>query len=136
MIIDSSALVAILKNEPEARAFTEAIVDADDPTMSAAGYLETGIVLDSKRDPVVSHQLDSVIAFLKIQIADVTHEQATVARRAHADYGRRSGSPAKLNFGDCFSYALAKVTQRPLLFKGDDFGHTDITPAIEPQSRT
>ena len=92
--------------------------------MSAASYLESGVVLDSRRDPVLSRSLDD---FLEIE--PVTAEQARIAREAYRDFGKGSGHPAQLNFGDCFAYALAKSTDEPLLFVGLDFSHTDVTAA-------
>jgi ribonuclease VapC len=79
----------------------------------------------------VSRRLDDLLRVLDIAIESVTEEQARIAREAYRDYGHGSGHPARLNFGDCFAYALARVTGEPLLFKGDDFTHTDITPALE-----
>ncbi len=133
MIVDSSAVIALLRSEPEASAIAAALAEAGASLMSAATYLETGIVLDSVRDPVVSRQLDVLLDTASIQIAEVTAEQARIARAAYRDFGRGSGHPAGLNFGDCFAYALAKDTGRPLLFKGDDFSHTDVEPALPPR---
>ena len=130
MIVDSSAVIALLRDEPEAPAIAAALAQAAGSLMSAATYLETGIVLDSVRDPVVSRQLDVLLGTASIQIADVTAEQARIARAAYRDFGRGSGHPAGLNSGDCFAYALAKDSGRPLLFKGDDFSHTDVEPAL------
>ena len=97
--------------------------------MSAASYLELGIVIDRVGDPVLSRRLDDVLETLNITIAEVSAAQARLARAAYRDYGRGSGHRAGLNFGDCFSYALAADAKEPLLFKGDDFGHTDVCPA-------
>ena len=130
MIVDSSVLVAILLQEPDAVRFTDALAVVGYKGLSAASYLETSIVIDGRGDPVASRQVDNLISRSGIRIESVTAEQATIARQAYRDYGRGSGHPARLNFGDCFSYALASVTGQPLLFKGDDFGHTDITPAV------
>ena len=98
--------------------------------MSAANFLETAIVADGGRRAIPGRRLDELIIELEIVIEPVTEEQANVARQAYRDYGRGSGHPAQLNFGDCFAYALARVTGEPLLFKGSDFRHTDIPPAI------
>lgn len=138
MIVDTSALVAILRDEADADDYTLALARVDDPRMSAANYLETGIVIDSERDPVASRQVDNLIVRAKIRIEAVTPRHAEIARAAYRDFGRGSGHPAKLNFGDCFAYALAKCLDLPLLFKGNDFVHTDITPAVDNpgQSRT
>ena len=130
MIVDASALIAILRNEPETEVFVRAIDDAPRPRISAANFLEASIVIDSRQNPLPARRLDDLIAELRLIIEPVTEEQAHVARQAYRDYGRGSGHPARLNFGDCFAYALARITGEPLLFKGDDFGHTDIAPAV------
>lgn len=129
MIIDTSALIAILRNETDASRFAEAIVDAPSRRMSAASYVETGIVIDAAGDAIASRNVDTLIAVSAITIEPVTAEQARIARDAYRDFGRSSGHPARLNFGDCFSYALAKHTREPLLFKGEDFGRTDVRRA-------
>lgn len=134
MILDSSALVAILINEEGGDALSRVLDDQVVIRISAASYLETSIVIDSFRDPVLSVRFDEVLSDAKIAIEPVTEEQARIARQAYRDYGKGSGHPAKLNLGDCFSYALARVTREPLLFKGEDFIHTDIRPAM-PRSR-
>ena len=126
MIVDSSVLVAILQEEPEAAEFEAAIFASDSVTISAAAYLETGIVVDKAGVEALSSRLDSVIDELGIDIAPVTESQVRRAREAHRRYGRGSGHPAKLNFGDCFAYALATERNAPLLFKGNDFGQTDV----------
>ena len=130
MIIDTSALVAILRGEPERTSFADAIARDPFPRISAATYLEVGVVVDGRRNPMLSRLVDSVIAEGDISIEPVTARQALIARAAYRDFGRGSGHPARLNFGDCFSYALAKDTGEELLFKGDDFIHTDIRPAL------
>ncbi|WP_147918981.1 type II toxin-antitoxin system VapC family toxin [Ruania zhangjianzhongii] len=129
MIVDTSAIVAILRGEPETAEFRTAIQRAATVRISAASYLELGIVLDRVGDPVLTRQLDEVLDALGVTVAEVSPEQARLARAAYRDYGCGSGHPARLNFGDCFSYALAAVARDPLLFKGDDFGHTDVRPA-------
>jgi ribonuclease VapC len=129
MIVDSSALVAILKREPEREAFSALLESTPDVKTSAATYFETSIVIDSLRDAVMSHLLDDLITRSKIVIEPVTAEQARIARQAYRDYGRGSGHAANLNFGDCFTYALAREKREPVLFKGDDFGHTDLRGA-------
>jgi ribonuclease VapC len=126
MILDTSALIAILRDEPEARAFAVAIADADHRRLSAANYLEAAIVIDGSRDPVASRRFDDLLREGGIAIEPVTEEQAKIAREAYRDFGRGSGHAARLNFGDCFAYALAKASGEPLLFKGDDFQHTGI----------
>jgi len=131
VIVDTSALIAILQNEPEAPAFADVADAAPQRRMSAANFIEAAIVVDAKRRPIASRRLDDLLLELDVVIEPVTEEQARIARAAYRDYGRGSGHPARLNFGDCFAYALARATGEPLLFKGDDFVHTDITPALE-----
>jgi ribonuclease VapC len=130
MIVDSSALIAILRNEPEAKTLAEAIEDASIRRISAANFVESAVVVDSSRDPVLSRRFDDLVRDAQIKIEPVTESQARIARDAYRDYGRGSGHPAKLNFGDCFAYALARDTGEPLLFKGSDFSHTDIAAAV------
>jgi ribonuclease VapC len=129
MIVDTSALIAIIKAEPEASAIAAAIEAAETTRISAATYLEASIVADGYRNPKLSARLDEVIGDSHAVIEPVTAEQARIARQAYRDYGKGSGHPAGLNFGDCFSYALARDKREPMLWKGDDFGHTDIRPA-------
>lgn len=131
MIVDTSALVAILRGEPDADEYLEALNTARAPSMSAATYLETCIVVDINREPVLSRRLDDLLRVARVEVTPVTREHADIARVAYRDFGRGSGHPARLNFGDCFSYALARVTGEPLLFKGDDFTHTDVVPALD-----
>ncbi|HEU5457006.1 MAG TPA: type II toxin-antitoxin system VapC family toxin [Terracidiphilus sp.] len=130
MILDSSALVAILKNEPEAQAFSDAIEAAKVVRISAATYLETHIVVDGYKNPILAARLEEIFENPGIRIEPVTFEQVKTARQAYRDFGKGSGHPANLNFGDCFSYALARATREPILFKGDDFSRTDLTSAI------
>ena len=130
MIVDSSAVVGILNNEPDAEVLQDALVAARSRRMSAGTLVELNVVVDGKRDPVRSARLDELVQRSDMEIIDVTAEQAHIARDAYRDFGKGSGHPARLNFGDCFSYALAKTTGEPLLFNGDGFGHTDLTPAV------
>lgn len=130
MIVDSSALIAILKREPDHTIFEEVLDQAEDACISAATYLELSIVIDSRKDAVMSLEIDELIDRFSITIEPVTEEQARIARQAHRDFGKGSGHAAGLNFGDCFSYALAKVKREPILFKGDDFEHTDLRAAV------
>ena len=130
MIVDSSAMVAVIKREPDWLALSERMDSADCLRMSVASYLETAIVLDSRRDPASSGRLDDLIEEMEMLIEPVTVEQARIARQAYRDYGKGSGHPANLNFGDCFSYALARNKREPLLYKGDDFVHTDLRSAL------
>lgn len=122
MILDSSAVVAILRGEPESDDFRRLIQLAGAVAISAATLVEVSMVVGPERQAV----LDRFLAAAGATIVPVDDEQAAVARRAAIAYRRGSGSPAKLNFGDCFSYALASVTGRPLLCKGGDFVHTDV----------
>lgn len=130
MIVDSSALIAILRDEEDARAYADAIEKARVRRLSAANYVEVAAVIDSSRDPVASRRLDDLLREARFEIEPVTAEQALIARSAFRDFGKGSGHPARLNFGDCFAYALAKAMNEPLLFKGDDFKHTDITSSL------
>jgi ribonuclease VapC len=129
MIIDTSALVAILRAEREAKACALAIERNPTRRVSAANFVETALVIDGSRDPIASRRFDDLVKEARIVIEPVSEAQARIAREAYRDFGKGSGHPAKLNFGDCFAYALAKTTGEPLLFKGDDFIHTDIIPA-------
>jgi ribonuclease VapC len=129
MIIDTSALLAILRAEPEARSCAEAIERSAVRRISAGNFLEAAIVIDSSRDPIASRRLDDLLQVAQIAIEPVTKDQAQIGREAYRDFGKGSGHPAQLNFGDCFAYALAKQMGEPLLFKGGDFAHTDVTPA-------
>lgn len=129
MILDSSVLIAILKDEPEAPAFAAAIERVPDCRISAVNYVEAAVVNDKSRDPIARHRFDELIQEIDLVVEPVTREQARIAREAYRDFGKGSGHPARLNFGDCFAYALAKEFAEPLLFKGDDFSHTDVTPA-------
>jgi len=131
VILDTSAVIAILANESEGHHFREVISSAERVRISAAGYLEAAIVLDNRSaGPGLSAELDLFVSWARASVEPISSAQARLARQAHRDFGRGSGHPARLNFGDCFSYALSKDTGEPLLFKGDDFGHTDVVPAI------
>jgi ribonuclease VapC len=131
MIVDTSALIALLRDEPDARTFAEAIDAARVRRISAATFVEAATVVDASRNPILSRQFDQLIDRVALVIEPVTAEQARIAREAYRDFGKRSGHPARLNFGDCFAYALAKATGEPLLFKGRDFAQTDVTPPIQ-----
>jgi len=131
MIIDTSALVAILRDEPEAKDCALAIERNRNRRVSAANFVEAALVIDGSRDPVASRRFDELVKEARIAIEPVTEAQARIAREAYRDFGKGSGHPAKLNFGDCFAYALAKTAGEPLLFKGDDFIHTDVISARE-----
>jgi ribonuclease VapC len=126
MIVDSSALVAMLWGEPEGEAFAEILTAERDPLVSAANYLEAGIVIDRDRNAALSVTLDAVIAELGIEIVPVTASQAKLARQAYRNFGKGSGHKAQLNFGDCFAYALAMERGEALLYKGEDFAHAGL----------
>jgi ribonuclease VapC len=132
MIIDTSAILAILRQEPGARECSEAIARAVVRRISAANLLEAAIVVDGSGDPIASRRLDELLAASGIATEPVTAEQAHLGRAAFRDFGRGSGHPARLSFGDCFAYALAKTAGEPLLFTGRDFARTDVVPAIGP----
>ena len=128
MIIDTSALVTILDQEPEAERIVRAMATTSDRRLSAANLVETGIVMQARRGDEGARDLDLLLAKLKIEIIPFTAGQADLARKAFRRYGR-GRHPAQLNFGDCFAYALAKDTSSPLLCKGSDFAQTDISVA-------
>ena len=132
MIIDPSALVAILRGEPDGPAFEALIRIEPMRRMSASGYVELAAVIDGRRDPVLSAALDATLRALHVEIVAFTVRQAHLARDAYQRFGRGSGHPARLNMGDCFSYALARDLGEPLLFKGADFALTDIELIVEP----
>jgi ribonuclease VapC len=128
VIIDTSALVAILDQEPEADRIVRTLASASERTLSAANLVEAGIVMQARRGDDGARDLDLLLAKLRVDIAAVTASQADIARKAFRRYGR-ARHPANLNFGDCFAYALAKDKSVPLLFKGNDFGQTDVMVA-------
>jgi ribonuclease VapC len=129
MIVDTSALVAIALDEPERLKFQELIVDSTTARLSAANLVELFIVVDRHANRSVSDRIDTLLGALALVIEPVTAEQARIAREAYRLFGRGNGHPARLNYGDCFAYALAKALSEPLLFKGDDFIHTDVAAA-------
>ena len=131
MIIDTSAIIAILRDEPEALPFANAIAGAVIRRISAVNYVEAAAVIDANRDPVASRRFDDLLRAADLVIEPVTESQAQIARAAYRDFGKGSGHPAALNFGDCFAYALAKSAGEPLLFKGDDFSRTDLASALK-----
>lgn len=134
MILDTSAVIAILRDEPEAPSLAQAIEDASIRRMSAVNYVEAAAVIDSGRDPVSSRRFDALLREARVALEVVTTRQAQIARAAYRDFGKGSGHPARLNFGDCFAYALAKELAEPLLFKGEDFSRTDVEAAV-PKAR-
>jgi ribonuclease VapC len=131
VIVDSSAIVAMIRREAEAEQFVTALERSQTSRISAANYLESGIVVDSVRDPAASRRLDELLRDYDVGIAQVSAAHARLARQAYREYGRRSGHPAQLNFGDCFAYALAVESGEPLLYQGGDFAHTGIRSALD-----
>lgn len=132
MIIDTSAIVAVLRGEQGAKAYAAMIESAPIARISAATYVELGVVIDGLRDPVMSGSLDPFLVSMVVVVESLTASQARIARAAYQRFGKGSGHPARLNMGDCFAYALARDLDEPLLFKGDNFKLTDIEVVIEP----
>jgi ribonuclease VapC len=130
MIVDTSAVLAILFEENDAELYARALTQTDSCRMSAASFVEAAVVIDAQTKDKGSRQFDAFIRRAAIAVEPVTEEQAHIARQAYTDFGK-GRHPAGLNFGDCFSYALAKVTGEPLLFKGKDFKKTDVASALE-----
>ncbi|HEY4126100.1 MAG TPA: type II toxin-antitoxin system VapC family toxin [Rhizomicrobium sp.] len=130
MIADTSALIAILRQEDEAGLFAEIAGNAENIYVSAANWFEAAIVADRFRDPTVGRRFDEICRELSLAIVPLDETQARIAREAYRDFGKGSGHKAQLNFGDCFAYALAKSMNEPLLFKGNDFSHTDVRSAL------
>lgn len=128
MIVDSSALLAVIQGEPEAAECIDRLL-AEECRISAANWVEAGIVVDN-RSIVTQREFDELMSLAEIAVAPVTADQARIARDAYRRYGRGSGHPARLNYGDCFAYALAVSSGESLLFVGDDFGETDVRPAL------
>ena len=131
MIVDTSALLAISFGEPDAERFSVALERSSSSSISAATLLEAYIVIDRRRDPIASRLFDDLVREARLIVEPFTEAQASIAREAYRDFGRGSGHPAGLNFGDCLAYALAKDAVEPLLYKGDDFAHTDVRSALE-----
>ncbi|MDQ2694558.1 MAG: type II toxin-antitoxin system VapC family toxin [Pseudomonadota bacterium] len=132
MVIDTSALVAVLQDEPERRTFNETLEAAERCSMSAASFVETSMAIESRYGPEGVRILDLFVSKARIALVPVDVDQAYLAREAFRRYGK-GRHPAGLNYGDCFAYALAKVLDdEPLLFKGEDFARTDIVPAVAP----
>ncbi len=129
MVIDTSALVAILWEEPEKDAFIEAISGAPDPTISAATLLEARIVVEARAGVEGTERLEQLLEAGGVRVVAFSAAQSDAAHQAWREFGR-GNSPARLNFGDCFSYALAREMGRSLLFKGDDFARTDVKSPV------
>ena len=128
MIVDSSAIIAILRNESDAGDLIAALGTAPVRRVSIVTWLESAIVTDGNQDAVLSRRFDGLFRDAQIQVEAVTPHQAELARAAYRDFGK-GRHQAGLNFGDCFAYALAKELDEPLLFKGNDFRHTDVEVA-------
>ena len=128
VVIDTSALIAILLKEPEALAFARFIESSEHSCISAVSYFEAAIVVDRRGNEVSRAMLDSFLVAFSIRVEPVTFEHAKMARQTYELFGK-GRHPAGLNFADCFSYALAKSLLEPLLFKGNDFSKTDLTSA-------
>lgn len=129
MIIDASALLALVLNEPDGARFARAIAGASRPRMSAVNWFEATMQVDRRGDAVAISRFDDFVTQFGIEIVPFTPEQAARARQVFRIYGKGQ-HPARLNFGDCMAYATAKLAGSPLLFKGDDFSLTDIEPAL------
>lgn len=130
MIVDTSAIIAILRSEPPALLCARAIAVAAVRRVSAVSFVEAAVVIDASRDPVATRRFDDFMREADISVEPVTKGQAQIARDAYRDFGKGSGHPAQLNFGDCFAYALARETGESLLFIGDDFRRTDIVSVL------
>ena len=130
MIVDTSALVAILKHEPEEAMFLDRLLAEPGVKLSAASYFEFGMVVDGWRNEAASHAVDLLLDRIEAEVRPVTADTAREAREAYRRFGKRNHH-AQLNFGDCFAYALARETGEPLLFKGDDFARTDVEPVLK-----
>ena len=130
MILDTSAIMAVLLDEPERGSFLEAIVDAPRCALSAGTWIELSAIMTRRHGTTQIRALERLMGGSNVAIEPITTAQAALGWQAYRDFGIGTKSPAKLNFGDCFAYALAKSTGEPLLFKGDDFIHTDIVAAL------
>lgn len=130
VIVDASAILAILLKEPEQYRFADLLGEARDKTgLSPVNYLEVALRVDRGDMPEIAQRLDEVLQHMNVEITTVTADQAFLARAAYRRFGR-GRHKARLNLGDCFAYALAKSRDEPLLFKGEDFRHTDVEPAV------
>jgi len=130
MIVDTSAIIAILRDEAQALSCARAIAAATIRRVSAVNFVEAAVVIDASRDPIATRRFDDFMTRADISIEPVSTLQAQIARDAYRDFGKGSGHPARLNFGDCFAYALAREAGEPLLSIGDDFVHTDIVSVL------
>lgn len=129
MIIDTSALVAILVGEDDADALLDALVASSAPKISAATLVEAGVVLDIRTRPQQRRRLDDLLTAAEVEVVAFDERQSQIARQAHVDFGRGSGHPARLNLGDTFAYVLHRVTGEPILFTGEDFAAAGVERA-------
>ena len=129
MIVDASAILAVLFDEPEKAEFRDLLLMTPELAMSPVNYLEASVRADDRRHPAKGPQLDVLLAEFEVQVVEITEKQAQLARDAYKRFGK-GNHPAKLNLGDCFAYALSKTRNEPLLFKGDDFRQTDLEAAL------
>lgn len=130
MILDTSVLIALLTHESDYQQYLDAMEAASVLRLSAGSYLEIGVVLQRTQRSYLIPNSDAFLEATGVVIEAVTVEQARIARQAYRDYGKGSGHRAQLNYGDCFSYALARDKREPILFKGDDFSYTDLRSAV------
>lgn len=129
MIVDTSALMAVLLDEPEQEEIALKLRLASVRRISAGTWIELTVVVTRRADPILRTNLATLLELVPLEISPVTLEQALLGERAYREFGQGSGHKARLNFGDCFAYALSKATGEPLLFKGDDFARTDVVAA-------
>ena len=130
MIVDSSVIAAICLGEPDAESFLDLLLDTRPLAVSAATFAEVGVVIDARQPG----SFDRFVNALDVEVVPFDIEQANIAREAYRQFGKGSGHQAQLNFGDCLSYATAVALEQPLLFKGEDFLHTDV-PRIDTRGR-
>jgi ribonuclease VapC len=130
IVVDSSAIIAILKQEPDAASFARVFVGGTSLLMSAGTFLECGLVVRSRLGDQGMKELIAMAAHIRLEVVPVDEKQALIGIEAFRRYGRGSGHRANLNFGDCFAYAISMTRSVPLLFKGDNFVHTDVVPAL------
>lgn len=129
MVLDSSALVAILLGEPEADTLVRVVAESGTRLVGAPTWVETSAVMLAKKGPGGEVALDALIERLGVHIVPLTLDGARLARLAYARFGKGVGDPGVLNYGDCLAYGVAMAERQPLLYKGDDFSHTDVEPA-------
>jgi ribonuclease VapC len=130
MILDASAVIAILRQEKGAKDFASVIENDPVRLISAVNYVEAAVVVDGERNPLASQRFDDLMRIAGIEIVPVTEAQAKIARQAYRDFGRGSGHPAMLNFGDCFAFALAAESGEPILYQGEEFAKAGIRRAV------